>query len=35
MSPTPDQGFLAACERIHREWDAQARSLNTEGLLAL
>ncbi len=35
MNPTPDQGFLAACERIHRELDNHARSLNTEGLLAL
>jgi steroid delta-isomerase len=27
--------FLADCERIHREWDACAKTRNTEGLLAL
>ena len=36
----PTQGslrgdFLADCERIHREWDKAARSLGTEGLVAL
>jgi hypothetical protein len=28
-------GFLADCERIHREWHERARSRDTEGLLAL
>lgn len=30
----PD-GFLADCERIHREWHECARKVDTEGLLAL
>jgi len=39
MDSTPQRSihdsFLADCERIHRDWDADARSLNTEGLIAL
>jgi hypothetical protein len=39
MDTTPqrsiDDSFLADCKRIHRDWDAHARSLNTEGLIAL
>jgi len=39
MEPTPQRsihdGFLADCERIHRDWDAHAKSLNTDGLIAL
>ena len=39
MNPTPQASlgdvFLADCERIHREWDTHARSVNTEGLIAL
>jgi ketosteroid isomerase-like protein len=39
MNPTPQHslrdGFLADCERIHRDWDAGARSLDTDGLIAL
>ena len=27
--------FLSDCERIHREWHVRAKSLDTEGLLAL
>lgn len=27
--------FLADCERIHREWDNGAKSLDTDGLIAL
>src|SRR5450631_769873 len=39
MDPTLPQSlrddFLADCERIHREWDAHAKSLDTNGLIAL
>jgi hypothetical protein len=39
MDPTPQRslrdGFVADCERIHREWDAHAKSLDTDGLIAL
>jgi hypothetical protein len=28
-------GFLADCERIHREWDTHARSLDTDSLISL
>lgn len=28
-------GFLGDCERIHREWHERARTVDTEGLLAL
>jgi hypothetical protein len=28
-------GFLADCERIHREWHERAKALDTDGLLAL
>ena len=39
MNPTPQASlgdvFLADCERIHREWDTHARSVDTEGLIAL
>jgi hypothetical protein len=28
-------GFLADCDRIHRDWDLHAKSLNTDGLIAL
>jgi len=39
MDSTPQRSihdsFIADCERIHRDWDADARSLNTEGLIAL
>jgi hypothetical protein len=28
-------GFLADCERVHREWHQRARGVDTEGLLAL
>ena len=39
MDPTrqhsPRDAFLADCARIHREWDASAKSLNTDGLIAL
>ena len=27
--------FLSDCERIHREWHARAKALDSEGLLAL
>ena len=30
----PD-GFLADCERIHREWHERAKAVDTEALLAL
>ncbi len=30
----PD-GFLGDCERIHREWHERARTVDTDGLLAL
>jgi steroid Delta-isomerase len=32
---SPRDGFLADCERIYRDWDSHARSLNTDGLIAL
>ena len=32
---TPPSGFLADCERIHRDWHACAKARDTEGLLAL
>jgi hypothetical protein len=39
MDPTPQRSpgddFLADCARIHRDWDACAKSLDTEGLIAL
>jgi hypothetical protein len=31
----PCRDFLADCERIHREWDTHARSLDTDNLIAL
>jgi steroid delta-isomerase len=33
-APQPD-GFIADCERIHREWHERAKAVDTEGLLAL
>jgi hypothetical protein len=34
MDPAPQRslhdGFLGDCDRIHREWDLYAKSLNTE-----
>jgi hypothetical protein len=39
MDPTPQRwlsgAFLADCERIHRDWDAYAKSRDTERLIAL
>src|SRR5450631_1197596 len=39
MDPTLPQSlrddFLRDCERIHREWDRCAKSLDTDGLIAL
>jgi hypothetical protein len=32
---SPSEAFLADCERIHREWDARAKSRDTDGLIAL
>jgi steroid Delta-isomerase len=32
---SPSDAFLADCERIHREWDARAKSRDTDGLIAL
>lgn len=31
----PQAGFLADCERIHRDWHERAKALDTDGLLAL
>jgi steroid delta-isomerase len=35
MSPDPRDRFHADCARIHRDWHARAKGLDTEGLLAL
>ena len=39
MDPSPQDSlrrdFLADCERIHREWDIYARSLDTDHLISL
>jgi steroid Delta-isomerase len=36
QQPTPHANtFLSDCDRIHREWHARAKALDTEGLLAL
>ena len=32
---SPRRDFLADCQRIHREWDAYAKALDTDHLISL
>lgn len=35
LNQAEKDGFLADCERVHREWHERAKARDTEGLLAL